>query len=119
MGSKAKAGTISPRGSVVRAGGPFTGGDGADRISGGAGNDWLTGGASADEFVFATGDGHDTVADFEDGTDLIRITAGVLDFTGITVAGQGSDTVLHFANVTVVLTGVDASLIDASDFVLG
>ena len=52
--------------------------DGADTLDGGAGNDWLAGGAGADVFVFnpANGARGDTIADFQDGTDLVRILCG-------------------------------------------
>jgi Ca2+-binding RTX toxin-like protein len=42
-----------------------SGGGGADRLYGGAGDDRLTGGSASDTFVFKTGSGHDTIADFE------------------------------------------------------
>lgn len=47
---------------------------GTDILNGGKGMDVLNGGAAADHFVFATGTGHDTIADFQDGIDLIDIT---------------------------------------------
>jgi Ca2+-binding RTX toxin-like protein len=43
----------------------LSGGDGYDELHGGKGNDRLIGGGASDTFVFQTGDGHDTVADFE------------------------------------------------------
>jgi hypothetical protein len=43
------------------------GGKGGDLIQGGAGNDKLTGGDGADTFVFAKGDGKDTITDFDAG----------------------------------------------------
>lgn len=94
----------------------LTGSDGTDLIRGGTGGDCLTGGAGADQFIFATGDGSDRVCDFEDGLDLIRITAGAIDFSAVTVIDQGLDTLLRFANVAVLLEGVDSAIIDAGDF---
>lgn len=94
-----------------------TGSDGRDQIRGGTGRDFLTGGADSDQFVFATGDGSDTVCDFEDGLDIIRITAGAADFSEVTVTAQGLDALIQFANVAVLLENVDSSLIDAGDFV--
>ncbi|HQF30581.1 MAG TPA: Ig-like domain-containing protein, partial [Hyphomicrobiales bacterium] len=41
------------------------GGNGNDRISGGRGNDTLFGGRGTDTFVFSTGDGADSIMDFE------------------------------------------------------
>ncbi|WP_075222501.1 calcium-binding protein [Acuticoccus yangtzensis] len=49
------------------------GGDGDDRIAGGRGDDVLFGGAGNDLFVLATGHGFDTVLDFGDGADRLRL----------------------------------------------
>src|SRR5690606_23044878 len=97
----------------------LTGSDGTDLIRGGIGADWLTGGAGADQFIFATGDGGDRLLDFEDGLDLIRIAAGAAGFSAVTVIDHGLDTLVRFANVAVILGGVDAALIDAGDFLFG
>lgn len=48
------------------------GGKGFDLIHGGKGNDYLIGGAGKDMFVFGRNDGHDTIADFEIGKDVIK-----------------------------------------------
>lgn len=52
---------------------------GADELRSGAGADLLSGGQGADTFVFLVGDGRDTVRDFQDNMDSLRITtmAGV------------------------------------------
>jgi Ca2+-binding RTX toxin-like protein len=52
----------------------LNGRDGADILSGGTGEDVLRGGAGVDTFVFATGFGSDTVADFLIGTDVVDLT---------------------------------------------
>lgn len=51
------------------------GGDGRDVLIGGAGNDRLTGGKEADTFRFLkpSGDGIDTVADFQPGVDKLSV----------------------------------------------
>lgn len=41
---------------------------------GGTGDDTLTGGAGADTFVFAPGDGSDTITDFETDDDTINLS---------------------------------------------
>ncbi|MCE3290061.1 MAG: Serralysin, partial [Caulobacter sp.] len=51
------------------------GGDGDDVLIGGAGQDTLTGGAGADIFVLATGDGANTIADFQVGVDKVDVSA--------------------------------------------
>ncbi len=53
----------------------LTGDAGNDRILGGAGDDALSGEQGSDVFVFATGDGIDTVVDFTAGTDRIDLSA--------------------------------------------
>ena len=51
------------------------GGWGDDIIDGGAGRDKLFGGWGADTFVFAAGDGKDKIIGFEDGRDMIDLSA--------------------------------------------
>ncbi|MEM8504731.1 MAG: phytase [Cyanobacteria bacterium P01_D01_bin.1] len=68
------------------------GDDGDDLIYGGLGNDILTGdnfsgGQGIDTFMLATGEGTDTIVDFETGTDLIGLLGG-LSFGQLTFAGS-------------------------------
>jgi Ca2+-binding RTX toxin-like protein len=49
------------------------GGNGGDLLSGGAGNDALTGGTGADIFEFRAGGQNDTVLDWTDGEDELRV----------------------------------------------
>lgn len=51
------------------------GGRGDDLINGGTGNDRLNGQAGEDTFVFADGDGHDFIQRFQQGHDLIDLSA--------------------------------------------
>lgn len=97
------------------------GGDGNDRLHGEAGNDSLSGGDGADEFVFgfAAGTGTDTIADFSDGTDLIRIeTPTGLTYGDLTISSinGGTDTGIAYAGSTVILVGIASASIDATDF---
>lgn len=59
----------------------LNGGAGNDLLSGGKGNDKLYGGAGSDIFVYANGDGKDTILDYseEDG-DKISITSGTVSY---------------------------------------
>lgn len=50
---------------------------GSDTLEGGAGNDTLSGGIGADTFVFGTGDGRDTLLDFQPGLDRVALDAGL------------------------------------------
>lgn len=52
----------------------------ADRLVGGGGNDRVNGGAGSDTYVYARGDGDDTIDNFDDGAarvDTLRFEAGV------------------------------------------
>lgn len=92
------------------------GGPGADTIEGGRGTDALTGGGGPDTFVFDSDifTGHDTVADFENGLDMIEI-AGAAEFSDLTIDQSGPDTVVTWATGSVTLTG-ETGLIDEDDF---
>lgn len=95
----------------------LSGGTGADRLIGQQGNDTLTGGSNADRFVFATGDGTDTITDFQNGTDRIEITAGATGFAQVTVTDAGTDVRVQFSNVTIMIEDLVHTTITAADFV--
>ncbi|MBX9700596.1 MAG: hypothetical protein K2X74_14250 [Acetobacteraceae bacterium] len=81
------------------------GGGGNDTISGNAGNDTLSGGAGLDTFSFTPGGGTDTIIDFVDGDDVIRIrnfgAAFDTDAEVLAVAVQaGADVAITLANPT-------------------
>ncbi|MEL7151725.1 MAG: Ig-like domain-containing protein [Pseudomonadota bacterium] len=103
----------------------ISGGTGADRIIGGVGNDTLTGGNgvaadfASDVFVFDVNEGDDVITDFENGRDLIDVSAlGVADTSGFTISDVGADKVIDFNNgTTVTLSGLDGVLIDDADFI--
>ena len=95
----------------------LVGGDGDDILIGGADGSNLTGGDGADWFWFETAEGVHSVSDYLDGTDKFVVgtsisTINVLEYNG------GEDTLLAFdAGATYVLiAGVSATSIDASDF---
>ena len=92
------------------------GGVGDDLLWGGPGDDLLTGGAGADVFAFVAGNGSDTITDFENGVDHIRVKDAAQDFSDVTVTASGGDAVVAFADVTLTLQGTDASLIGSDDF---
>lgn len=80
-------------------------GTGNDTIHGGAGNDRLTGDSGSDRFVYLNEtNGTDTLLDFEDGIDIIDITA-----FGITQAQLDSNTdgFVTAADAMAVLSGGD------------
>ena len=96
---------------------------GANTLDGGAGNDRLTGGKGADIFVFSAGSGIDTIADFEQGVDLIHISGfgGVADaFEDLVITRSGRNVRFDFDAVSpgdaIVIVGAKVSQIDATDF---
>ena len=95
------------------------GGGGADILIGGRGDDVLTGHAGADEFRFNANanSGDDRITDFENGTDMIRIT-GAADYDDLSITRSGGDTVVSWDGGSVTLEGITGR-IDEDDFVFG
>jgi Ca2+-binding RTX toxin-like protein len=117
----------------------ISGNDGDDFLHGGhGGNDWLHGGSGNDmlfggagDVELHTGDGNDvilfhdqaqrvTVYDFEDGVDLIDVSAVTgydsFDELGIQKDEDGN-AVIHMGLKHVVLLGVSPDAVDSSDFI--
>lgn len=100
------------------------GGSGADRLVGGLGDDTLTGNGGADTFVFAPTDlGADVITDFQDGTDLLDVSAfvaaGAIDPSAINIQQVGADTLITLApNNTVRLENIQVAQISAADVVI-
>lgn len=97
------------------------GGDGSDLLNGGAGRDRLYGDAGSDLFVLQEGMGRDLIYGFEDGVDQIQVLTSmgvIVDFGSLTVTARSSSTLIEYNGETLAtLYRVDASLIDAGDFV--
>jgi len=96
---------------------------GRDTIDGGRGNDTLAGGRSNDVFVFKRAAGDDLVTDFEDGVDLIDISAfGFNSFSQISaaVSNSGGDTVIDWSLIggegQLIIVGA-AGTINGVDFI--
>ena len=100
-------------------------GDGGnDSINSGAGNDTVTGGSGADTFVYRAGHGADTATDFRrtdgDKIDLAGV-AGITSFAALQakITQSSPNTVIDFGNGdTLTLTGVNATSLLASDFII-
>ena len=98
-------------------------GDGGDdELHGDGGADSLTGGTGADTFVFAAGDGADTITDFtpEEGDRIdLSAFAGLEGFASLTLTSDGSATILDLrahGGGTVRLLGVAVADLLAADF---
>ena len=98
----------------------LTGGDGNDTLSGGTGNDTLAGDGGNDIFVWADGDGTDTISDFQTGLDRIDLTgaSGVFRFSDLALTDQGSDVLISLAGGGgLLLTGLEPGNLSAGDFI--
>ena len=89
----------------------------ANRLIGGIGNDTLMGGAGADTFVFAQGDGDDTISDFSIAEDVIDVSGptGYDSYSSLTQVG--ADTRVTFAaGDSILLKNVTAASLTAANF---
>ena len=102
------------------------GGNGVDWITGDAGNDHISGGADGDVFVFGSGDGRDTIHDFDTTEDRIYLDGigQAISWeqfsSGISETDDGGSAMIDLADWgggTITLTGVTASSL-TSDMVI-
>lgn len=91
------------------------GGYDSDRLLGHKGNDLLTGGRQEDVFVFHKGHGNDTITDFTAGEDLIEIGRGASRFRQLDFEEQGSDVLISFSNVTILVENTTLAEIENAD----
>ena len=101
------------------------GGAGNDIIFGGTGDDTLTGGTGDDTFVFAPGDGNDTITDFDASQDKINLSMFGDDISfddlTITATADGTGSIISVPGadgetVTITLQGVATSDVTADVF---
>jgi Ca2+-binding RTX toxin-like protein len=105
----------------------LSGGVGADSLNGGTGNDLMNGGAGLDVFLFAAGFGHDVITGFDsnpaNGQDLLDLAAlgiNAANFgSAVVIAADGAHTSISIGADSILLLGVNAATLDASDFILG
>jgi subtilisin family serine protease len=91
---------------------------GDDLLDGGLGNDSLTGGNGIDRFLLAANFGADTITDFEDGKDLLRLDSG-LTFSQLSITASSSATFIRLTatnQILATLNGVSANQITIADF---
>ena len=94
------------------------GGDGDDFLSGEMGDDTLIGGLGSDRFLLSANSGIDTIIDFEDGKDLLRLDTG-LTFSQLALTQNSGATLIRLAatgEILASLNGVSSSLISVADF---
>lgn len=102
------------------------GGQGQDQLFGGAGNDildgragdnTLSGGAGQDIFVLST-QGKNTIVDFEDGLDLLRLSDG-LSFGSLSIFEENGGTRIATNNnqPLAFLTNVNPNFVTVADFI--
>jgi len=101
------------------------GGAKSDVLSGGKGDDTLTGGAQADTFLFARAAGNDVITDFEDGSDIIDLTAfNLKNFNALNSSGALSneenavniDLSLIGGSGTIIVDGIQVGDLSSDDF---
>lgn len=91
------------------------GGAGGDKIAGQKGNDLLFGGRGADTFVFNKGDGADTVSDFQIGVDRLKIGRGASGIEDLEISQIGSDVLVAFRNVEILVEDVNVDELQTAD----
>lgn len=103
-------------------------GQSADRVSGeggddvikaGAGSDVLTGGEGDDLFLFAAGDGDDTILDFRPGADRLDFGVGVDEARALLDAAieTADGTTFAYGEASVLLMGVAKAQLTLSDLI--
>ncbi|WP_424986197.1 calcium-binding protein [Microbulbifer sp. S227A] len=92
------------------------GGAGRDTIDGGFGNDTLRGNGGGDTFVFGNKSGTDTVADFTDGSDILRLVGHTGGFGDLTFSNAGGNREIEHDNGTIVLAGQAGLVLTQADF---
>ncbi len=97
------------------------GGGRADVLRGGRGRDDLVGGGGRDVFVVARRDGADTIADFRDGIDTIRILSGSESFADLVIVQRGADALVRHGGRgdRLLLEDVNAAALGFDDFAFG
>jgi hypothetical protein len=100
------------------AGGDTLRGDsGKDVLNGLGGNDLLYGGSGKDIFVAGADWGRDTVADYQDGYDKLDFHAsGATSVADLMFTQVGADTEISFGDDTLVLLGINVSVVNGADF---
>jgi hypothetical protein len=93
------------------------GGSGADTLIGNTLDNSFTGGGGADTFVFDDDWGSDIVLDFQNGLDQLDLSDSGFLFSDLSIGNGVSGAEIVAGTSTLLLSGIDASVIDEADFV--
>jgi len=86
-----------------------------DTLNGGLGKDILYGGAAKDIFILTAGEGQDTIMDFEDNLDKIKLNG--ITFNSLSILDSNNNTLLKNGTQTLALIiGINSSLLTLDDF---
>ncbi|NEP58627.1 MAG: S8 family serine peptidase, partial [Symploca sp. SIO2G7] len=95
--------------------------NGNDTLYAGDGHNILHGGADTDQFWIALAalpSAANTIADFEEGVDLIGIGGLGITFSDLSIAQNGDDALISALGTDLaILTGIQATTLDSADFV--
>ena len=93
--------------------------DGDDNLWGNSGDDRLWGHAGADIFRFEAGWGHDTIEDWQDGSDRMLFYGGSVPtgLADLAISQNGADTLITWSGQSIRLVATDSTTLDANDFV--
>lgn len=90
---------------------------GDDTLIGGKGDDQLWGNSGADVFVVDDASGDDTIKDFEQGTDLIRVDQPGLGFGDLTITDNGNYRLVQVGASSIAVHGLASGVaLTAADF---
>ncbi len=92
------------------------GGKGRDTLDGQLGNDMLRGQGGNDIFVFGANSGTDTVLDYQDNADTLRLVGHTGGFADLTIKKMNGDKVITHDGGTIILDGKANVNLTASDF---
>ena len=98
----------------------LNGGRGDDFLYGGGGDDVMTGGQGHDRFVIEWLSDRDTITDFSNQDTIVFNLPGVRDFSDLTFANVGNDTLVTWGGwESLLLQGIKPNQLSASDFSFG
>ena len=95
----------------------LAGGNGDDLLVGGTGNDNLYGQDGADTFEFASGDGADTIYDFDVQLEQIRFNGTGMTYGDLQIAQAGTSATVTYGSDVVTLIATAATDLDIGVFV--